>query len=350
MKLPNGYGTVYKLSGKRRKPYIARITIGWEFDEKTEKKKQIIKTIGCFRTKKEGLQALAEYNNNPYDLSMSEVTFAEMYELWAKEKFDENTNRSTYRNYLNAYNHCKALQDMKMTDIRPRHLQAVLDEHKNLSQSALSRMRSMLNQLYKWCIKNDYIKKNCAEALIIKSVQGPKPKDAFTSEEIKTLWELQENETAKILLILIYSGCRIGELLGLKKSELEIERQMFNVVKSKTESGVRRVPIADKVFPLWQYFLSVSECNYVFTAKRRKEQLKYFNFKDNFFAPFREAVGFSHTIHETRHTCISQLTQQHADERLIKIIVGHKSAQTLTEKVYTHIEDAELLKTINLIP
>ena len=31
MKLPNGYGTVYKLPGKRRKPWIARITNGYEF-------------------------------------------------------------------------------------------------------------------------------------------------------------------------------------------------------------------------------------------------------------------------------------------------------------------------------
>lgn len=30
MRLPNGYGSVYKLSGNRRNPYAARITIDWE--------------------------------------------------------------------------------------------------------------------------------------------------------------------------------------------------------------------------------------------------------------------------------------------------------------------------------
>ena len=29
MKLPNNYGSVYKLSGNRRRPYIAKITIGY---------------------------------------------------------------------------------------------------------------------------------------------------------------------------------------------------------------------------------------------------------------------------------------------------------------------------------
>ena len=32
MKLPNGFGTVYKLSGNRRNPYVAKKTKGWEID------------------------------------------------------------------------------------------------------------------------------------------------------------------------------------------------------------------------------------------------------------------------------------------------------------------------------
>ena len=37
MKLPNGYGSVYKLSGKRRNPYAARITVGWKDDFEKQK-------------------------------------------------------------------------------------------------------------------------------------------------------------------------------------------------------------------------------------------------------------------------------------------------------------------------
>lgn len=32
MKLPNSYGSVYKLSGKRRNPWAARKTVGWSDD------------------------------------------------------------------------------------------------------------------------------------------------------------------------------------------------------------------------------------------------------------------------------------------------------------------------------
>ncbi len=46
MQLTNGYGSVYKLSGNRRNPYIVRKTIGWEIDEVSGKHKQKYITIG----------------------------------------------------------------------------------------------------------------------------------------------------------------------------------------------------------------------------------------------------------------------------------------------------------------
>ena len=68
MKLPNGYGSVKKLSGKRRKPWIVEKTVGWDADLQTGKIKQKRIIIGYFPTKKEGLEALASFNANPYDL------------------------------------------------------------------------------------------------------------------------------------------------------------------------------------------------------------------------------------------------------------------------------------------
>lgn len=61
------------------------------------------------------------------------------------------------------------------------------------------------------------------------------------------------------------------------------------------------------------------------------------------------SLNLNHTIHETRHTCISQLVMRGANQTIIKKIVGHKSIMSLTEKVYTHIEIQELLDTINMI-
>ena len=62
MRLPNGFGTVYKLSGNRRNPYIVRKTVGWELDTVNGKAIQKYITIGFAPTKEKGLEMLREYN------------------------------------------------------------------------------------------------------------------------------------------------------------------------------------------------------------------------------------------------------------------------------------------------
>lgn len=78
MKLPNGYDSISKLSGNRRKPWRVRKTDGWEIVN--DKLKQKYVNIGCYETKTLALQALAEYNKDPYDLRTAVITLEEVYE------------------------------------------------------------------------------------------------------------------------------------------------------------------------------------------------------------------------------------------------------------------------------
>lgn len=343
MKLPNGYGTVYKLSGNRRKPYIVRITNGWD-----ENGKQLCTTIGYYATKHEGLQALAAFNDNPYDINMSRVTFSDIYNRWFKETFDENSNRSTVKNYTAAYKHSAPLYDMKMSDIRPHHMQQVLDDCPGGYQTA-KRVHILFNQLYKWCLQHDCIKKNYAENVTINVKNTPKPRKAYSSEDIQKLWEnVENNQYISVILMLIYSGVRVAELLNLKKEDVHLEEQWFKVVASKTESGVRVVPIANKVLPFWKDFMQRSKNEHVLCTVDGGN-LTYDNFRKNYFKPIMEQLNMNYIIHETRHTCISMLTIKNVNPTIIKKIVGHKSIMNITERVYTHIEIDELLKAINTI-
>lgn len=91
MRLPNGYGSVVKMSGKRRKPYMVRKTIGWHLDEAKGRQIQDFQIIGYAETRAEGLKMLAEYNQNPYDVDTAKITFSEVYERWSKSKYPNLT-------------------------------------------------------------------------------------------------------------------------------------------------------------------------------------------------------------------------------------------------------------------
>ena len=92
MNLPNGFGSVYKLSGKRRRPWVARKTTGWTFDEDNGKSYPIYQFVGYYATRAEALTALTEYNKDPYDLKSNVITFDEVYEKWTDEHFPKVSN------------------------------------------------------------------------------------------------------------------------------------------------------------------------------------------------------------------------------------------------------------------
>ena len=52
-----------------------------------DKQIQDMITIGYATTKAEGLQMLADYNNNPFDTKAAKMTFSDVYEEWSKRKF-----------------------------------------------------------------------------------------------------------------------------------------------------------------------------------------------------------------------------------------------------------------------
>lgn len=77
MKNPNGYGSVARLSGNRRKPFWVRKTVGWN-----EKGHPIYETIGYTATREEGNMLLAAYNKNPWDVDRAKITLQELFDLW----------------------------------------------------------------------------------------------------------------------------------------------------------------------------------------------------------------------------------------------------------------------------
>ena len=76
MRNPNGYGSITKLSGNRRKPWMVRAAAEMIYNKDTKKTTCKRNTIGCYATRKEALQALAEYNSDPYNLESANQAFS----------------------------------------------------------------------------------------------------------------------------------------------------------------------------------------------------------------------------------------------------------------------------------
>lgn len=350
MKLPNGFGSVYKLSGKRRRPWVARKTVGWKQVPEKDKSYPIYELIGYYEKREQALGALVDYNKNPYDLRVAKITFAEIYDKWSEKKFEE-VSISNIQGYKAAYLLCDSIKDMKFVDIKLNHLQKVVDES-GKNHPTLRKLKVLFGQIYDYAIMHEIISKerDLVQYVDISKAGNPNAynRKPFTKKEVQSVWKWKDSsEYIQVILILIYSGVRIGELLDLKKGNVNLEEKWFDVVESKTESGIRKVPIADKVFPYFEHWMSKNDCEYLLSTPEG-EHFKYRNYYDSYWTPFVGQIGMTHRPHDTRHTCISLLTVAGVDERIIKKIVGHKG-QGVTQQVYTHVEIGELLDAINKI-
>jgi hypothetical protein len=134
MRNPNGFGNITKLSGKRRNPWRVRKTLRWEVDPATGKQKQIFQNIGYYPTRAAAIEALSDFNTNPYDVS-NNISFSDIYEKWSASNYStmSGTNISGYKA---AYALCEPLYDMKFTEIKTSHLQGVVDNCGKLSEPA----------------------------------------------------------------------------------------------------------------------------------------------------------------------------------------------------------------------
>lgn len=273
---------------------------------------------------------LADYNNIPYDLEASKVTSAEVYEKWPTEKYP-TVSKSNVSGYVAAFGLCSSLNSNIFKDLKLIDLQHVVDT----------------------CgIKNDICNKNYSEFVDIVRYKDRTPNKYDCNKfnkKIDRIWEQKEDKYYQIVLMLIYNGLRVSELLDLKKENVHLDEQYFDVISSKTENGIRKVPIVDKVLPFYQsWFDSALDCEYLLHTEDNKHLLCS-NYYDSYFSPLMQNLNIEKTPHCCRHTCISLLAEAGVDQTIIKKITGHSGAMSLTEKVYAHFDVQELVKAINLI-
>lgn len=349
LKLPNGFGTVYKLSGKRRKPYIVRKTVGFHIDEEKDTRIQDYITIGYAVNRAEGLQMLADYNNSPFDVESAKLTFQEVYEKWSNEKY-ETISKSNVHGYTAAYKLCSKIESKVFKEVKLSDLQYIVDIC-GKNYPTLRKLKVLFGQIYDYALKNEICNKDYSEIVDILKYKDRNPnkydRNKFSKDEIDKIWTMSDNKYYQIILMLIYSGVRVSELLDLKKEHVHIDEQYFDVIDSKTENGIRKVPIANKVLEFYKSWLD-SDSEYLLHTPDGKH-FTYRNYYDSYYMALMENIGLKRTPHCCRHTCISLLATAGADQTIIKKIAGHSGAMTLTEKVYTHFDIKLLVDAINKI-
>ena len=339
-RLPNGFGQITEIKGKAlRKPFRAMVTIG-----KTDEGRPIqrlLKPEAYFETYNDAYAALVEYNRNPYDFS-NDVTMSELFDRWSTQHFEKLKSSMSAKNIRCAWAHCSEIYQMKVVDVRARHMRTMIEES-NTSKGNKTLMKMILNMMFDYAVEYEIIEHNYARDFKIEKVDksketGTGAHHTFSDDELDVLWShVGESMWIDMVLIQCYSGWRPTELCNIRKEDVDLVSKCITG-GSKTEAGRdRKVPIHSKIYTIIERYMSNSEPVFLF-GEITYEQYRYAFHKEI------ERIGLpDHTPHDCRVRFVTVAKDCGMDEYAIKRIVGH-TISDLTERVYTK-RDFEWLRS-----
>lgn len=315
MKRANRHGTVYKLKGNRRNPWVAKLF------HSLVKGHSTYKIIGYYPTKADAELALSHAQIKPLSPKDS-YTLNQLFEEWKVNAFKDLT-KSTKDNYKAAWNHLEPLHDEKFSSLRSENYNNLIRKIE-LSRSSHAKIKTLLVMLSDYAREHDIITTNYA-SLIKLPKKEPAKKEPFTDQEIKILKKNINQKWVPSILILIYTGLRIGELLSLKPADLNLEKN-YLIGGSKTAAGMNRiVPIHPLIKKHLIEFVNDKE------VPRDDD-----NFRKRCYFPALEKLNLPRkTPHQCRHTFGTLLAAKGVSTVTIKALMGHTN-YSFTADRYTH--------------
>lgn len=331
-KRANGTGTVYRLKGKRKRPWAAA-------------RRGII--IGYYATKTEALEALEALHGERLP-DWYNITLAEVFERWKAQAWPELAEKSKDM-YAGAWKKLEAFGNRKMRYVRTADYQAAIDALAGKSRSLKNQVRVLCSQLCKWAQSNDIIPRNYAETLDV-GKNTTREKEIFTPQERDAIAAAASSDpAARIVMILIYSGLRINELFGVRKADVHLDGQTPHMIGGeKTDAGRdRMIPIALPV--LHHVRALMQEPGEYLVSNAQGGRKSYHNFREREYYPLLERLGLpKRTLHTTRHTFASMMVEAGARPEDLQKIMGHTD-YSVTANVYNHANAEQLTRAIRLL-
>ena len=197
----------------------------------------------------------------------------------------------------------------------------------------------LLRQIMNFAIARGYIEKNPAQG--IPPNRRPKLTRFLSREEIARLHRALDAETGKgnvqqadIIRLLLLTGCRKGEILGLRHSEVGTD----GLVLADSKTGPRRVPLNAQARRILER-QPRGESPFVFPSPRDP-----FGPRDGelplWYRVRREAGIEDVRLHDLRHSFASQAVMSGVPVMVVSRLLGHSNVRMTLR--YTHLGDREI--------
>ena len=288
----------------------------------------------------------------------------ELFDIWLNKYCKLSLKIRSFNKYDNFINlHINPiLGEYEITDITSDVLQDFISNKLKegnlktkgpLAVNTVFGIVSVLKQGFKFAIMQELIIKDPTLSLKLPQAQE-KEIEAFSREEQKIIEEYclkNKKQNYLGIIICLYTGIRLGELLALTWDEIDFENKLLHIKKTsytskvngkntiiidkpKTKKSNRIIPIPDKLLVLLEIHKRTSTSNYIITTKQNKmvETRSY----QRTFESILLKCGIKHyNFHCLRHTFATRALELGMDIKTLSEILGHTNV-AITLNRYAH--------------
>ena len=344
----------------------------YETDPYSGKKNRKVKSFKTRAEAEDYKESLNYQMENPIYIEHNGLPLGELMKLNLNNKL--NTNQISQAQYDRVRMTQKKIEksylyNKKIDEIKPEEIQAFLNSFTNLSNSSIKKLKEQFSQAFKYAIARGYIKIDPMSTIIIpKSTKKDKKVRALTFPEQEQFveWLLAQDLNnfpyRNIYLIQMFCGLRVGEVLALQTSDIDLLRKKIKVSKTltiladgsiamsdspKTEAGNREVTITPFIMPY-----IIEQINFAKSYPDNKENLLFIPLKAT-KNKYVDRENVNHTLktvlkrefgiegittHSLRHTYGTRCIEAGMQPSVVQKNMGHTDI-SVTLNVYTDVFD-----------
>lgn len=360
--------------------YRVSISLGRGSDGKTIRKEFYGKG------KKEAEEKRDEYLlgiKNGLNKDFNKISLGELIHTWLFEmvRVSNRIKPSTFQRYEGIYRNYienSQIYGLSLVNIKSLHIQRyynILNKN-DKSSNVIYNLNKLLRNFFNYAVDEHYMISNpCSgKKVSIPGIVEKKEKEikVFTEDEIKLFKVVLQDHRLKVLFLLDFAtGLRLGELLGLKWSDIELDKCLLHVNRNikqvniisedgskeyktieqipKTKKSLRTIPIPENMISLLKEHLNQQKCerikagpaytksDYVFTTELGKIIIAR-----NLTKTYKRLLDKSKieykNFHSIRHTYATKLFEAGEDLKTVSELLGHSNIST-TANIYTHVSE-----------
>ncbi len=314
------------------------------------------------------------------------MTVDEWFKYWIKT-FKKDLSPNTIRNYKDRYysNIQQYIGGMLLPDVKAMHCQQILnDMQAQYATSTVYQAYICIGAMFKSALLNDLITKHPLDAVNFRAKKVKKPIRVLTIDEQRLFLKYADkNHNAKQFRLLLQTGLRTGELIGLTWDNFDIKKRLISVDKSlefrhdsrcwragppKTMAGYRTIPLTDEAFDiLYELYqkrntrkesMTLAQVltftdpksglerevplrELIFVNFRTGEPIKNSSYDTNLYKICDKAGIKPFSMHALRHTFATRCIEKGVNPKSLQKILGHAQLST-TMDTYVHVTDDSL--------